>query len=60
MLYKITCKLTHPIQVFQGGIGRMNIRQCLRDIVGPVLFVSTLGVCLPPLMAYIDLKFLGK
>ncbi|CEG71873.1 hypothetical protein RMATCC62417_07529 [Rhizopus microsporus] len=46
--------------VFQGGIGRMNIRQCLRDIVGPVLFVSTLGVCLPPLMAYIDLKFLDN
>ncbi|KAG1178370.1 hypothetical protein G6F70_005835 [Rhizopus microsporus] len=46
--------------VFQGGIGRMNIRQCLRDIVGPVLFVSTLGICLPPLMAYIDLKFLDN
>ncbi|KAG0750553.1 hypothetical protein G6F35_005012 [Rhizopus arrhizus] len=46
--------------VLQGGIGRMNIMLCLKEIIKPVVTFSMIAICAPPLMAYIDHKLLGK
>lgn len=47
-------------EVFRGGIGEMNVKASFTKLLGPLLLVSGIAVCLPFIIAFINMNIVGK
>lgn len=46
--------------MFRGGIGEMNVVASFKKLLGPLLFASAMAICLPFVVAFINIKVVGK
>ncbi|KAI7895814.1 uncharacterized protein EV154DRAFT_296354 [Mucor mucedo] len=46
--------------VFRGGIGEMDVVASFKKLLGPLLFASGVAICLPFVVAYVNMKVVAR